>query len=414
LVAQQSQFLKESKILSKLNHPCIISVNTIFISDNYVYIETPFYAKGNLKEWVTTSKPSNIQLQAIFHQVLLGIEYLHHSNIIHCDIRPENIFIDAENHAKIGHFDVSKDTATRLRATISTATSISGALQYVAPGTNYICKPSNLCLTEIHNNIFTSKCDIFSLGVSMFECYFPKRKILSHAEIVNRTEFSFPNDESLKSLIYLLKSMLKYEHQQRFSATEALTHSYFMEGFSSLKQELQKEMFNVEQNEASFTQQRSTIQQEIKDIQKTEEKLQEEEQKMLLEGNNISAKLQQRFTTLDNKKKQLQDETQKIKKEIEQVNQLKEKLKNQVNIPLPTYWTNSRIDKYRVDVTNEMKAAIQTTFNNTCISKYIGIGRDSHRLKFKGFQVVKVERIQNEILWTNFFQKRHRILADKV
>jgi protein kinase A len=68
----------------------------------------PYYEKHNLSEWVK-SNPTEEKLQMVFYQILRGLEYLHSCQIIHCDIKPENIFIDANGCPKIGDFDVSKD-----------------------------------------------------------------------------------------------------------------------------------------------------------------------------------------------------------------------------------------------------------------------------------------------------------------
>eukprot|EP00162_Nutomonas_longa_P005497 comp16153_c0_seq1/m.25494 comp16153_c0_seq1/g.25494 ORF comp16153_c0_seq1/g.25494 comp16153_c0_seq1/m.25494 type:complete len:217 (+) comp16153_c0_seq1:1-651(+) len=46
---------------------------------------------------------------------------------------------------------------------------------------------------------------------------------------------------------------------------------------------------------------------------------------------------------------------------------------------------------------------------NTCVSAYIGIGRDSHGLKHKGFQVLKVERIQRPRHWFEYASKKNFI-----
>ena len=128
-------FLKEAKFLKRLNHPCVVSVNSIFIDEHYGYIEMPFYENGNLRSWIETKKPSEFQLQSIFLHVIRGLEYLHQCGVIHCDIKPENIFIDAKNHPKIGDFDISKDVSARITTLITeTSKSLSGTLNYMAPG----------------------------------------------------------------------------------------------------------------------------------------------------------------------------------------------------------------------------------------------------------------------------------------
>ena len=63
-----------------------------------------------------------------------------------------------------------------------------------------------------------------------------------------------------------------------------------------------------------------------------------------------------------------------------------------INQPGPSYW-----DQYskicRVPVSNDVFAAVERVINQTCLSEYIGDGRDSHGLDHTGYEVVSVERV---------------------
>ena len=59
-----------------------------------------------------------------------GLAYVHEKGIIHCDIKPANIFVTREGTGVIGDFDVSRDEKTR--ATAAAATLI-GTLDYLPP-----------------------------------------------------------------------------------------------------------------------------------------------------------------------------------------------------------------------------------------------------------------------------------------
>jgi len=72
----------------------------------------------------------------------------------------------------------------------------------------------------------------------------------------------------------------------------------------------------------------------------------------------------------------------------------------------PFYWISTGIPVSTIDATTELKNNVQSIMNKTCISSFIGIGRDSHGLQHKGFQVIRVQRIENQVLWRNYVHKR--------
>ena len=81
-----------------------------------------------------TPAPSLEQLRMVLHTVTRGVEFLHMKDVIHCDLKLENIFMSssAPNASPvIGDFDVSKDLDARRIET--TATSSGGTSMYLSP-----------------------------------------------------------------------------------------------------------------------------------------------------------------------------------------------------------------------------------------------------------------------------------------
>lgn len=152
----------EVHILSKLNHSNIVKFYACYYVDNYAMISMEYATSGNLAEYMYQRCPKLLQQQEIlyyFSQVLLGVDYIHNKNIIHRDLKAENILLTGKRGllVKIGDFGISKMLASAKK----TATVI-GTPYYLAP---------ELCEGKPYDN----KSDIWALGCLLYEMCTHKR-----------------------------------------------------------------------------------------------------------------------------------------------------------------------------------------------------------------------------------------------
>jgi [calcium/calmodulin-dependent protein kinase] kinase len=98
-------------IMKKLDHPNVLRLFEIIDNpqESKIYLITEFVKNGSLANRLK-SKPklSEEQMRKIFRQLITAVEYCHYvPNIIHRDIKPDNILIDEEENIKLGDFGVS-------------------------------------------------------------------------------------------------------------------------------------------------------------------------------------------------------------------------------------------------------------------------------------------------------------------
>lgn len=99
----------ETNILKNLRHKNIIQVYETFESEQYLLIIMEYISCGDLLSYVRKrSRISENVAKFIFKQIIEGIHFIHSKNIVHRDIKLDNILIDINNTIKICDFGVSK------------------------------------------------------------------------------------------------------------------------------------------------------------------------------------------------------------------------------------------------------------------------------------------------------------------
>ena len=98
----------EVEALSKLHHPFINQILDNFETDTHFFIVME-YICGDLLSFIRKRTKLNEQIsKMIFKQLIEGLKYIHKKNIIHRDIKLDNILIDTTNTVKICDFGVSR------------------------------------------------------------------------------------------------------------------------------------------------------------------------------------------------------------------------------------------------------------------------------------------------------------------
>ena len=134
-------FEKELQILSRLRHPNVIELTGVvyLLANAVAFLEMPYLVGGSLRVHLAASPKnrSETETQHVFVDLLKALEYIHTSGVVHFDVKPDNILIDAGGTAKLTDFDVSKDATSRaisVGTTASTTKAVSGlTLGYAAP-----------------------------------------------------------------------------------------------------------------------------------------------------------------------------------------------------------------------------------------------------------------------------------------
>lgn len=136
----ETKFNTEIRTLSSIRHRNVVKMGGYSIRNGYGIILTEFMPGGTLHDVLHRIKPRVDLNWETRHRIALGIaqglSYLHHDcvpQVIHRDIKSDNIFLDAELEPKIGDFGMAKMVST-VNDDNSSESVIVGTLGYMAPG----------------------------------------------------------------------------------------------------------------------------------------------------------------------------------------------------------------------------------------------------------------------------------------
>lgn len=101
---EYERYFEESKKICSLNHPNIISIKHASYDDNYIYIVMPYFKKGSLYNLLQNESLTIREIIKYALDFLQALYYIHKNNMVHCDIKPNNILISDENKAILTDF----------------------------------------------------------------------------------------------------------------------------------------------------------------------------------------------------------------------------------------------------------------------------------------------------------------------
>ncbi len=131
---ERSRFEREVNIQSTLNHPNILPVLESDLSASAPWFATPL-AIGSVADIADELVGNLTRINAIFGQVLAGLEYAHSCKVIHRDLKPENLLLLTNDHVMIGDFGLGKQLSAEDSGIMLTQTSNNslGSFAYAAP-----------------------------------------------------------------------------------------------------------------------------------------------------------------------------------------------------------------------------------------------------------------------------------------
>lgn len=149
------EFCQELAGVHHLTHPNLLKPDHVDQWENMPYLIMEYCPKGALNKQV--GKLSEEQVWKVLHDVAAGLAYLHSKDIVHQDIKPDNILLDESGNYRITDFGISTKARTTLRKSMLGASTSGGTMAYMGPE-RFSAQPAP-----------TKASDIWSLGAMIYE-----------------------------------------------------------------------------------------------------------------------------------------------------------------------------------------------------------------------------------------------------
>ncbi|KAL0281085.1 UNVERIFIED_CONTAM: hypothetical protein PYX00_002182 [Menopon gallinae] len=102
------KIFREVQIMMQLRHPHIIRLYQVMETEKMIYLVTEYASGGEIFDYlVANGRMSEDEARRIFHQIVAAVSYCHRKNIVHRDLKAENLLLDPNMNIKLADFGFS-------------------------------------------------------------------------------------------------------------------------------------------------------------------------------------------------------------------------------------------------------------------------------------------------------------------
>ncbi|CAK8677764.1 unnamed protein product [Clavelina lepadiformis] len=208
--------------------------SNLYVMQRYLYIQMEYCEKSTLRQTIDAglSKEQD-RMWRLFREILEGLVHVHQQGMIHRDLKPQNIFLDRNDHVKIGDFGLATartrdyetpvesldEVSSKSEGADSGMTGVVGTALYVAPELQSVKKRS----------LYSQKVDIYSVGIIFFEMFYPGLETkMERVKVLGKLRtpsITFPHDfkeELMEREALITRWCLDHEPSKRPTASELL------------------------------------------------------------------------------------------------------------------------------------------------------------------------------------------------
>lgn len=219
---QEAQLKNEVAILQNLSHSGVVNLERMFETTERIFVVME-KLKGDMLEMILSSERGRLSeriTKFLITQILVALKHLHSKNIVHCDLKPENVLLSSDSdfpQVKLCDFGFARIIGEK-----SFRRSVVGTPAYLAP-------------EVLRNKGYNRSLDMWSVGVIVYVSLsgtFPFNEDEDINEQIQNAAFMYPPNpwkEISSDAIDLINNLLQVKQRKRFTVDKSLAHVWLQD-----------------------------------------------------------------------------------------------------------------------------------------------------------------------------------------
>ncbi|XP_058443791.1 serine/threonine-protein kinase D1 [Malaya genurostris] len=219
---QEAQLKNEVAILQNLSHAGVVNLERMFETPERIFVVME-KLKGDMLEMILSHQNGRLSERVtkfLITQILVALKYLHSRNIVHCDLKPENVLLSSDNEfpqVKLCDFGFARIIGEK-----SFRRSVVGTPAYLAP-------------EVLRNKGYNRSLDMWSVGVIIYVSLsgtFPFNEDEDINDQIQNAAFMYPPNpwkEISSDAIDLINNLLQVKQRKRFTVDKSLLHCWLQD-----------------------------------------------------------------------------------------------------------------------------------------------------------------------------------------
>ncbi len=215
----KARFITEATAIARLEHPSIVPLLECDERDGLLFLVTPYYPGGSLREHLDASDGKGLALEQVLDwaiSIAAGIGEAHERGILHRDIKPANLLLSEKGELRICDFGLAKLVdATQITRSATTM----GTVSYMSP-------------EQVRGERVDAKADLWALGVLLYELAtgkrpFDRENMQASMRAILEDEPPSPSrlrPELPEEFDWIVGKCLQKEHERRYADAAELLH----------------------------------------------------------------------------------------------------------------------------------------------------------------------------------------------
>ncbi|KAL4134739.1 hypothetical protein QTP88_006459 [Uroleucon formosanum] len=219
---QEAALKNEVAILGKLEHPGVVNLDCMFETTERIFVVME-KLRGDMLEMILSSERRRLSeriTKFLITQILIALKHLHSKNIVHCDLKPENVLLSSNSdfpQVKLCDFGFARIIGEK-----SFRRSVVGTPAYLAP-------------EVLRNKGYNRSLDMWSVGVIVYVSLsgtFPFNEDEDINDQIQNAAFMYPRNpwkEISHDAIDLITNLLQVKQRKRFTVDKSLVHVWLQD-----------------------------------------------------------------------------------------------------------------------------------------------------------------------------------------